>query len=182
MHRHFRYIFGQLIGPFLLVVFSLSGVVWLTQSLRFIDLIVNKGLSISLFLTLTVLLIPSLLSIILPIALFAAVVYTYHRMLSESEIVVLRATGLSNLRLAAPAVSLALVVTVAVFLVNLYFMPVGFRLFKDMQYEIRHSVASVMLQEGVFNTPIDGLTIYVGERESGGELTDILVHDSRDPV
>ena len=182
MQRHFRYVLSQLIGPFLLVVFSLSGVVWLTQSLRFIDLIVNKGLSISLFLTLTVLLIPSLLSIILPIALFAAVTYTYHRLLTDSEIVVLRATGLSNLRLAGPAALLAVLVTIVVFAVNLYFMPVGFRMFKDMQFEIRHSVASVLLQEGVFNTPIDGLSVYVGERESTGELADILVHDSRDPV
>jgi lipopolysaccharide export system permease protein len=182
MQRHFRYIFRQLLGPLILVVISLSGVVWLTQSLRFIDLIVNKGLSISLFLTLTVLLIPSLLSIILPIALFAAVIYTYHRLITDSEIVVLRATGMSNLRLSGPAVALGAVVAIAVLIVNLYFMPVGFRLFKDMQFEIRHSVASVLLQEGVFNSPIDGLTIYVGERDSGGELADILVHDSRDPV
>jgi len=182
MHRHFRYIFVQLIGPFLIVLMSLTGVVWLTQSLRFIDLIVNKGLSISLFLTLTVLLLPSVLGIILPIALFAAVVYTYHRLTSDSEIVVLRASGLSSLRLSGPAVAMAVIVTGVMFAVNLYFMPAGFRLFKDMQYEIRHSVASVLLQEGVFNTPIDGLTVFVRDRDPGGELSGIMVHDSRDPI
>lgn len=182
MHRHFRYIFVQLIGPFLIVLMSLTGVVWLTQSLRFIDLIVNKGLSVSLFLTLTVLLLPSVLGIILPIALFAAVVYTYHRLISDSEIVVLRASGMSNLRLTGPALALAMLVTVAMFAVNLYFMPAGFRLFKDMQYEIRHSVASVLLQEGVFNTPVDGLTVFVRERTASGDLSGIMVHDSRDPI
>lgn len=182
MHRHFRYIFVQLIGPFLIVLMSLTGVVWLTQSLRFIDLIVNKGLSVTLFLTLTVLLLPSVLGIIFPIALFAAVVYTYHRLISDSEIVVLRASGMSNLRLTTPAFALAMLVTVAMFAVNLYFMPAGFRLFKDMQYEIRHSVASVLLQEGVFNAPVEGLTVFVRDRSANGDLSGIMVHDSRDPL
>ena len=68
MRRYFAYIFRQLIGPMLVVTFSLTGVIWLTQSLRFIDLIINKGLSFWLFLYLTLLLLPSLLTVILPIA------------------------------------------------------------------------------------------------------------------
>ncbi len=182
MHRHFRYIFAQLLGPFLVVSLSLTGVIWLSQSLRFVDLIINKGLSIGLFLTLTLLLTPSVLGIILPIALFASVLYIYHRLLVDSEIVVLRAIGLSNWRLAAPAVGLGLLVMLAVLVINLYLMPAGFRVFKDKQFEIRESYASVLLQEGVFNTPVEGLTIYVRGRESDGELSGILVHDERDPV
>jgi lipopolysaccharide export system permease protein len=182
MHRHFRYILVSLIGPFLVVTLSLTGVVWLSQSLRFVDLIINKGLSIGLFLTLTVLLMPSLLGIILPIALFASALYVYHRLTVDSEIVVLRATGLSNWRIAAPAVGLGLLVMLAMLAINLYLMPVGFRAFKDKQFEIRHSYASVLLQEGVFNIPVDGLTIYVREREPSGELSGIMVHDERDPI
>ncbi len=182
MHRHFRYILAQLMGPFLVVSLSLTGVIWLSQSLRFVDLIINKGLSIGLFLTLTLLLTPSVLGVILPIALFASVLYVYHRLLVDSEIVVLRAIGLSNWRLATPAVGLGLAVMLAVLVINLYLMPAGFRVFKDKQFEIRESYASVLLQEGVFNTPVEGLTIYVRGRESDGELSGILVHDERDPM
>ena len=182
MQRHFRYIFMQLLGPFLVVAVSLTGVIWLSQSLRFIDLIINKGLSIGLFLTLTLLLTPSVLGIIMPIALFASVLYVYHRLLVDSEIVVLRAVGLSNWRLSAPAVGLGLLVMLAVLVINLYLMPAGFRSFKDKQFELRQSYASVLLQEGVFNTPIEGLTIYVRERLADGELLGIMVHDERDPV
>lgn len=182
MHRHTRYIITQLIGPFVVVTLSLTGVVWLTQSLRFVDLIVNKGLSIGLFLTLTVLITPSLLGIIMPIALFASTLYVYHRLTIDSEIVVLRAMGLSNWQLAAPALALGIMVMAAVLAINLYLMPAGFRAFKDRQFEIRNSYASVLLQEGVFNTPVEGLTIYVRERRSSGELSGIMVHDERDPV
>jgi lipopolysaccharide export system permease protein len=181
MRRYFAYIFRQLIGPMLVVTFSLTGVIWLTQSLRFIDLIINKGLSFGLFLYLTLLLLPSLLTVILPIALFAAVLYTYHRLQVDSEIMVFQASGLSNARLAAPAMAMALLVMVLGYAMNLYFMPAGFRAFKDMQAEIRNSYATVLLQEGVFNTPVEGLTIYVRERDRNGELHGILVHDNRDP-
>ncbi|MDP6518121.1 MAG: LPS export ABC transporter permease LptF [Alphaproteobacteria bacterium] len=182
MHRHFRYIFNQLVGPLVVVIISLTGVIWLTQSLRFIDLIINKGLAFSMFLYLTVLLLPSLLAIILPFALFTATLYSYHRLMADSEIMVLRATGLSNLRLAAPALAMAGLVMTGGYAINLYLMPAGFHEFKSMQAQIRDSFASVLLQEGVFNTPIDGLTIYVRERERNGELRGILVHDNRDPL
>ena len=181
MRRYFAYIFRQLIGPMLVVTFSLTGVIWLTQSLRFIDLIINKGLSFWLFLHLTLLLLPSLLTVILPIALFAAVLYTYHRLLVDSEITVFQASGLSNPLIAAPALAMALLVMMLGYAINLYFLPIGFRAFKDMQAEIRDSYASILLQEGVFNTPVEGLTIYVRERGRNGELRGILVHDNRDP-
>ncbi|SVD12579.1 uncharacterized protein METZ01_LOCUS365433, partial [marine metagenome] len=83
MRRFSLYIMGQLIGPLIVVTLSFTGVIWLTQSLRFIDLIVNKGLSFGLFLYMTTLLLPSLLSVILPIALFAAVLYTYHQLIVD---------------------------------------------------------------------------------------------------
>ena len=58
----------------------LSGAIWLSQSLRFVDLIVNKGVPATTFVYLTVLLFPSLLLVILPFALFCAVLFVYHRL------------------------------------------------------------------------------------------------------
>jgi len=79
-----------------------------------------------------------------------------------------------------PALALASMVALAVLAINLYFMPAGLRVFKDRQFEIRHSLASLLLQEGVFNTPVDGLTVFVRERTLDGELRGILVHDNRE--
>ena len=179
MRRFSTYIASHLFGPLLVVAFSFTGVVWLTQSLRFIDLIINKGLSFGLFLYMTVLLLPSLLTVILPISLFAAVLYTYNQLIVDREIVVLKATGLSNLRLALPALNLAGIVMVICYAINLYLMPLGFHEFKNIQFQVRNSFASLLLREGVFNTPVDGLTIYVRERGKDGELRGILVHEER---
>ncbi|MCH8113267.1 MAG: LPS export ABC transporter permease LptF, partial [Proteobacteria bacterium] len=176
-----RYILYQLAGPFLFVTLTLTGIVWLTQSLRFLDLIINKGLSVGGFLYLTLLLLPGFLTIILPIAAFTAILYVYYRMETESEILVMRAAGLSHMSLMRPALLMATGVTALTFLLTLYLMPLGFRTFKDMQFVVRNSFSPVLIQEGTFNNIVTGVTVYVRERSSNGALSGILVHDSRDP-
>lgn len=181
MNKYTRYIIRQLSMSMLLITVTLTGIVWLTQSLRFIDLIVNRGLNISTFLYLSSLLLPSLLLIILPIALFCAVMYTYYKLIMDSELVVLKSAGINRLGVAKPALIMATGVTLVSYFIALYLMPLSFREFKDLQLFIRHNYASVLLQEGVFNTPIKGLTVYIDSRESNGLLKGILVHDHRTP-
>jgi len=174
-----RYIFRQLAGPFVFFLLSLTGVIWLTQSLRFVDLIINKGLSASYFAQLTLLVLPGVLTIILPIALFAAVLYVYNALDGDSEIVVMRSSGMGNLALARPALLLGLGVTLVGYFLSLYLMPTGQRAFKDMKTSLRTNLSYVLLQEGTFNTIGDSLTVYIRARHSDGEMLGILVHDSR---
>ena len=179
--RHItRYILRQLLGPLAFLTVALAAVVWLTQSLTFIDMIINRGLSVGRFFTMTLLLTPGFLAAILPIALFVAILYAYHRLIYDSEMVVMRAAGLSQRALAVPALLVAGGVTVLGYVIALYLMPLGFSTFKDMQWIVRSNQASVLLQDGEFNSLGDGITAYVRERRPGGELRGILVHDARD--
>lgn len=176
-----RYIFNQLLTATVMVTVCLTFAVWLTQSLRLIDYIVNRGLPATTFFSFVGLLLPSFLGVVLPVSTFCAVIFVYHKLITDSELVVLRAVGLSQLQLARPALILAGLVTVAVYSITLYFLPVSYRAFKELQYQIRNDYSAVLLQEGVFNTVSDGITVYVRERTADGELRGILVHDSRDP-
>jgi len=179
MRRHQRYIFRQLVGPLALVAIGLTGVIWLTQSLRFMDLIVNKGLSLSAFIFMSLLLLPTFWAVILPVALFTAILFIYNKLVVDSEMVTLRAAGLSPWSLAKPALMLAGCVSIAIYAINLYFVPNSFREFKERQFVLRSDFSSILLQEGVFNTIIDDLTVYIRARATDGTLKGILVHDSR---
>ncbi|MGI9450467.1 MAG: LPS export ABC transporter permease LptF [Geminicoccaceae bacterium] len=181
MKIYLRYLVWQLVLPTFLATVAFSGAVWLSQSLRFVDLIVNKGLPLTTFLYLTALLFPSLLLVVMPFALFCAVLFVYHRLSSESELVVMKAVGLSNLQLAIPGLVVALIVTAIGYANSLYFMPAAFRDFKDLQFEIKRDFSHLLLQPGVFNAPVPNLTVYVREAEDGGKLGGILVHDERVP-
>ena len=179
MLRYHRYILKQLALPVIFITVGLTAIIWLTQSLRFIDLIVNKGLSLSSFLHLSMLLLPSFLGVILPIALFCAIFFIYNKLTIDSELVSLRASGASQWSLARPAILLALIVTTLVYAINMYFTPLSYRSFKDRQTIIRSDYSSVLLQEGVFTTLINDVTVYVRARNSEGQLRGILVHDAR---
>ena len=176
-----RYVLRQLLGPLAFTTVALLAVVWLTQSLSFVDMIINRGLSAIRFIYLLLLLTPGFLLLIIPIALFSAILYTYHRLTYDSEIVVMRAAGISQNSLAVPALALAGMAAVFGYLLSLYLMPLGFRTFKDLQWVIRSNQAAVLLQDGAFNPIGNGVTAYIRERGPNGELRGILVHDQRDP-
>ncbi len=176
-----RYIFAQVLAATIAVTVGLTFAVWLTQSLRLIDFIVNRGLPASTFFSFITLLLPSFIGIVLPIAAFCSVLFIYYKMVMDSELVVLRAAGLSQMQLARPALRLGLLVTLVVYSISLYFLPASYRAFKDLQYELRSDFTTVLLQEGIFNTVTDGITVYVRDRTAKGELLGILVHDTREP-
>jgi lipopolysaccharide export system permease protein len=180
MRRLDRYVLFQLLGSMLFITIVLTAAIWLAQSLRLIDLIVNKGLSFSVFLYLVLLVLPRFLDVILPIALFIAVLFTYAKLTAESELVVMRAVGLGPAGLARPALMLAGGTVVLLFILSGWFLPAATRAFKDLQFEIRHQFVSAVLQEGTFTPLTDQLTVYVRERAQSGELTGILIQDDRE--
>ena len=180
MKRLTKYIGMQLATALVIIAFSLTAIVWLTQALRFIDYIVNRGVSSLTFLQLTGLMVPSLLFIILPFAVFVSVLFIYHRLTQDSELVVLRAAGQSRWQMARPVVMVAGGATILAYFISLYLMPITYHKFKDMQSFLRDNYASLLLQEEVFNTPIKGLTVFVRKRQANGELQGLLVHDNRE--
>jgi lipopolysaccharide export system permease protein len=174
-----RYIFRQLALALIAVTGGLTALVWLVQSLRFIELVVNHGLSLGVFIELTGLLIPSFVAVILPITTFVVVQFIYQRLAGDREITVMRAAGLSPLALARPAITMAVLVVVAGYVLNLWIVPASLASFREFQWEIRNSMAAFLLQEGVFTKVSDNLTVYVRARDPDGTLHGIMVDDAR---
>jgi len=181
MTRLNRYILRQCFGVMIFVTAALSAAIWLAQSLRLIDLIVNRGLSIDVFLYLAALILPRFLDIVLPIGVFIAVLFTFNRLTAESELVVMRSSGLSHVALAKPVLMLAGIAFLVLMSLSVYFLPASNRAFKDLQFEIRNRFVLSLIQEGTFTTISDKLTIYVRSRDDRGEVAGLLINDSRNP-
>lgn len=181
MNRLTRYILRQLAIGTVLVSLALLCVLWLTQSLRFVELIVNKGLSFWLFMKLTLLLLPNFLVVVLPISLFAVVLFAYNKLTTDREIVVMRAAGQSQWALAKPALILSGLAIVLSYWLSLFAIPASVRDFRELQWTVRNDVTGLLLQEGVFTQIGDGFTVFVKERNAQGELLGIMVHDKRNP-
>jgi lipopolysaccharide export system permease protein len=181
MNRLNRYILWQCFTAMIFVTAALSAAVWLAQSLRLIDLIVNRGLAIEVFFYLALLILPRFLDIVLPIGAFIAVLFVFNRLTAESELVVMRAAGLGPLDLARPVFILAGIAFLMLLSLSAYFLPASNREFKDLQFEIRNRFLSALLQEGAFTRISDKLTIYVAGRNARNEVTGVLINDERDP-
>ena len=174
------YIFRQLLLALVLVTGGLTALIWLTQSLRFVELVVNRGLSFLVFLHLTGLLIPSFVAVILPITTYVVVQFVYQRLAGDRELTVMRGAGLSQFALARPALAVALLAVLAGYWLSLSAVPSTLKDFRQFQWEIRNRMAAFLLQEGVFTPISDKLTVYVRSRDPDGTLRGILVDDGRD--
>jgi lipopolysaccharide export system permease protein len=170
-----RYIFRTTLASFALVLISLTGVIWITQALRGIDLMTSQGQTIITFLGLTSLLI------IAPVALMIAISHTLNKLATDSEIIVMNAAGFSPFRLFRPFVYATIVVALLVAFIAAYLAPDGMRRIKQWDAEITADVLTNVLQPGRFAQLDQNLTIRIRERAPGGLLLGIFIDDRRDP-
>jgi lipopolysaccharide export system permease protein len=180
MNEVSRYIARQLFWSTVIVSVVMIGLLWLFVSVKAIESIINRGLSLKLFLILTGLQMPNFLVQVVPIAFFIAVLFVYGRLNSDREITVLRAAGMSPFALAKPVIVLGLAFTLFGYALSLWATPKSYQMFREMQWDIRYSISRVLLREGVFNAITDKITVYIRKRSGESELSGLLVHDSRD--
>ena len=165
--------------PLFLILVVTTIVVWMTQTLQRVEIIVEYGQSLGVFAFLSALIIPSLLAVIIPFATFGAAVFALYRLHSDSEIAVMFAAGYSRWRIAAPLLLIASVGAFATFYVNVDLMPRSYRVLKQSIADIRADFASTLFRSGEFSDIIDGFTVYVDEARSGGQLSGLLINDYR---
>lgn len=177
-----RYIFKNLFLATVFIAVTLAAVIFLTQSLRFLELVINSGASGGAFWMLTMLALPRFFEIILPIALMAGIIFTYNRMTADSELVVMRGLGLSPLQQAKPALVLAGIVTLTLLIMTTTIAPLSLSNMNHMRQVIKAQYSVLLFREGVFNPVMPGLTVFVRERDVTGELRGLMIHDTRDPT
>ena len=175
------YIFRQTFAAFVLVLVTLTAVIWITQALRGIDVMTGQGQTVLVFIGLTGLAIPYLVLVIAPIALVVAIAYVLNRLATDSEIIVMNAAGMQPWLLFRPFLYVTICVSVLVLAVSAFIAPDGLRRLKAWQREITADVLTNVLQTGKFVEIERNLTLRVRERQPGGLLVGIFIDDRRDP-
>lgn len=172
------YIIKVILKPFLTTLFILVGMIWLLQSIRLMDLVINKNMQILDFLQLSVLLIPSMLIILLPLSFFSGVYSGLKKMVADSEMDAIFAAGISRLRLACPLLILAFCMVVITYFISLYAMPAGRMQFSYVKQNVLNDSDSLQLQAGTFNKLDQNITVYVKEINDNKWLKNIIVYDN----
>ena len=176
IHKH---IIRSMVYPIFMMLIVFLFLMWITQSLRFLDLVVTRGIDFSAVLNITSSLLPSLVSIVLPISVSIGAIFCYNKMMCDNEIVVLRSTGFSNYELIKPVIKIGSSCALFGYLLSMYIVPMASANFIDQKSFFQKQYAAMVLREGVFTEPIKGLSIYIDQIINNQTFKGIMVSDKR---
>ena len=182
MSRFDRYLLSQLIAVFGFFSLVLVSVYWINRAVGLFDKLIGDGQSALVFLEFSLLTLPNVIALVLPISAFAAAVYVANRLTQESELVVMQATGFSAFRLARPVLYFGLTVTAMMLILTHFLVPASRTELAQRSAEISQNVTATFLTDGQFTHPAPGITLYIREVSPTGELLDLFLADDRDPA
>jgi lipopolysaccharide export system permease protein len=174
-----RYILSQLTGPFAIFALILIGIYWVARAIGLFDQLIGDGQSVGAFLEITVLFLPQIVAIVLPVVSFAAAVFVSNRLHSDSEMVVLQSSGVSPFQLIKPFAVFGLLVALLASMLSHYLQPLSQQMMQTRQSELKQDMATRLIVGGKFLHPSENVTFFAGEVSDDGSLVDIFLHDQR---
>jgi lipopolysaccharide export system permease protein len=181
MKRLERYLFRNAAFATLVTTLALVGMVWVSQAVRQLDLVTGKGQSLWVFFQATLLLIPQLALIVIPIALFIGIIFTLNRLNADSELIVMSAAGLRPVQIARPFAVLALVTALFCAWLSLSILPNAARDLRELVTKVRADVITRILEEGRFVELAQKVVFHFRSKGEDGSLEGVMVQDRRQP-
>lgn len=181
MQRLDRYILSQFLTLFGFFALVLVSVYWVNQAVRLFERLLSDGQTALVVLEFTALALPQVISIVLPVAAFAATAYGTNRLANELELVAMQAGGASPWRLARPVLIFGIFVAVMMAILVHGLVPSARARLADRQAAISEDIAAQFLRAGSFQYPADDITLFIREIATDGRLLDLFVQDDRDP-
>jgi lipopolysaccharide export system permease protein len=175
-----KYVFRQAAGSFLLILVSLTGIVWIALALRQFNVVTSQGQDTWMLIKVTSLAVPNLMAIIAPFSLLIGALHTLNRLNTDSELIVLSAAGSKVWTVARPILLLALLVGIFLAFVSHFAQPWSMRLLRDYMVQVRSDLLTQVIQPGRFTSPEQDLMFHIRDRSVDGELLGLVMHDTRD--
>jgi lipopolysaccharide export system permease protein len=174
-----RYVLKEVFTFFSISLLTFTGLLLTVRMLKLTSLIVNRGVELGQIAKVFLAIIPTFLEIALPMSTLLGVMLAFARMCGDSEMVVLRASGISLLKFMLPIGIFAVVVGSTGLFVSFVLRPWGFSTLSTALFEIARSKSTSGLTEGVFNK-IGQLTLYAEKIDyQTGDLLKVIVDDKR---
>lgn len=180
MGRFDRYVFSQLLRVFGFFALVLVGVYWINRAAVLLDRYLTDGQGGGLVFQLTLLSLPSIMLLVLPVAGFVAAVYVTNRLHSDSELVVVQATGYSAVRLVRPFLAFGILLALLLSVLGHVIVPISMSRLAALEQELAEAISSRLIVPGAYQNPTDGVTVYVRSIEPDGTLMGLLVNDRRE--
>ncbi|NVN97780.1 MAG: LPS export ABC transporter permease LptF [Geobacteraceae bacterium] len=182
LYTLYRYITKEVLSSFIMGLLIFTGVLLIGRILKLADMVVSKGVPITDILLMVAYLLPNFAIITIPMSLLLAVLIAFSRLSGDSEIIAIKASGISLYRLLPPILLISLTAYLLTAITAVYALPIGNSAFKNLVSRSIYGRLNLNLKEQVFNTSIPGILIYVNRNDTKSDtLRDILIQDERNP-
>ena len=180
--RVFFYLLSEMVPTFILGVLVFISILLMFQALRLTEFVLVHGIKFSFILDIMGYMSISFLPMILPMSLLFAVLMTYNRLSLDSEIVALKGAGYHGSVILAPAVALALVISIVSAQTAFYVAPWGNRQFELLITHLGNTKAAASIKEGTFSEGFFDMVVYANKVNSEeGLLQDLFIYDDKNP-
>ncbi len=178
MSRFTTYAIKEITSSFLFLVVLLTGILWMGQGLRHIDLVTAENVSLLSYISYVILLLPKITLLTVPISIFLAILFNVNRLKNDSELIIFWASGKSDSQiLLKPVIIFTAFVCLLMLIVSIFLTPMSLNEIRHKIIDIRSSgIHTSLLKEKKFISPVDTLTIFLQERD-GNEISGLLIHD-----
>lgn len=176
-----RYILRELFPPFMIGLLVCTFILLVGRILKLTELVINKGAEVSVLGQLLGYMMPSFLSMTMPMAVLVAAVVAFNRLSSDSEIVVLRAGGVSLYRIIFPVLLLASIIYISTTFIAIQVAPHANRSFKELLFSVVRSQGAFSVTEGIFCTTFPGIVLYANRVPEGDKMEGVFISDERNP-
>ena len=176
-----KYILKNLFLTFFIIAGTLSGVTWMLQSIKYLDLIINKGAKITDFLLITIYLLPYILFTIMPITLYLTITYVFKKMILDKELIILCSFGIAKQKIIKVFIWFTFILILLQYLISIFAIPLSIRELKNIKTNIDKEALINLLVVNKFISPISGVTIYIGSKKPSNIIKCVFISDSRKP-
>jgi LPS export ABC transporter permease LptF/LPS export ABC transporter permease LptG len=180
-----RYIAREMLAPTGIGLLVFTFVLLIDQIPRLLAVLVARIADLSTIVRVFVNLLPSILAVTIPMAFLLGVLLAFGRMASDSEIVALRAVGVSPARLLVPVMMMAAAMTALTFYINAVALPAANQAHRQLIFSLVVSKARTVVSPRTFTDELlpGRMMLYVQDVEPDtGIWKNLLIHDLRDPA
>lgn len=170
----------ELLASFLITILFLNFTLMMEKLLRLSRLLSGVGVSVVEIGEIILYLQPQLFILTIPMSLLLSVLLVYGRMNTDSELIILRSSGMSFRGISMPVVYFGVGCLVTSLLMSFYLGPKGSSVLRKTVSDIMISKAPMTIEEGIFNTAFKNIVILIREKPSPERLSGIFIVDERE--
>jgi lipopolysaccharide export system permease protein len=176
-----RYMFKEIVVPTCLGMAVFVFVFMVSKLFRVTEMVVDQGVPLGYALKLFLCLVPAILIFVVPMAFLLGVLLALARLSGDSEVVALKASGISFYRLSPSVALLAALTCVTTAFLVFCGVPWGSKNFRETLLHLAETKAKIEVRERVFNDQFGDLVIYVDKRTGQGNIYEgVMVYDERE--